>query len=58
MKKLIMMDPVQICGSDLTSGTSDEKREWMGYDSHPEITRSSCWCKWIEMDWNSLQALK
>jgi hypothetical protein len=33
MKKLIVMDPVQICGSDLTSGTLDEKRECMGYDT-------------------------
>jgi len=32
MKKLIVMDPVRICGLDLTSGTSDEKRECMGYD--------------------------
>jgi hypothetical protein len=32
MKKLIVMDPVWICGSDLTSGTLDEKRECMGYD--------------------------
>jgi hypothetical protein len=32
MKKLIATDPVQICGSDLTSGTSDEKHECMGYD--------------------------
>jgi len=33
MKKLIVTDPVRICGSDLTSGTSDEKRECMGYDT-------------------------
>jgi len=32
MKKLIVTDPVWIW-SDLTSGTSDEKRECMGYDS-------------------------
>jgi hypothetical protein len=32
MKKLIVTDPVRIW-SDLTSGTSDEKRECMGYDS-------------------------
>jgi len=32
MKKLIATDPVRICGLDLTSGTSDEKRECMGYD--------------------------
>jgi ribonuclease HI len=32
MKKLIVTDPVRICGSDLTSGTLDEKRECMGYD--------------------------
>jgi hypothetical protein len=35
MKKLIVMDPVRICGSDLTSGTLDEKRECMGYDITP-----------------------
>jgi hypothetical protein len=33
MKKLIVTDPVWICGSDLTSGTSDEKRECMGCDT-------------------------
>jgi len=33
MKKLIVTDPVWICGSDLTSGTSDEKCKCMGYDS-------------------------
>jgi hypothetical protein len=33
MKKLIVMDLVWICGSDLTSRTSDEKHECMGYDS-------------------------
>jgi len=37
MKKLIAMDPVRICGSDLTSGTSDEKCECMGYDSIPPL---------------------
>jgi len=35
MKKLIMTDLVRICGSDLTSGTSDEKHECMGYDTFP-----------------------
>jgi hypothetical protein len=34
MKKLIIMDLVQICGSHLVPGTSDEKHECMGYDSH------------------------
>jgi len=34
MKKLIVMDLVRICGSDLTSGTSDEKCECMGYDNN------------------------
>jgi hypothetical protein len=34
MKKLIATDPVWICGSDLTSGTSNEKRECMGYDKY------------------------
>jgi hypothetical protein len=33
MKKLIVTDPVWICGSDLVSGTSDEKRKYMGYDT-------------------------
>jgi len=33
MKKLIVTDPVRICGSDLASRTSDEKREYMGYDN-------------------------
>jgi hypothetical protein len=28
------VNPVWICGSDLTSGTSDEKRECMEYDSY------------------------
>jgi hypothetical protein len=37
MKKLIVMDPVRICGSDLTSGTLDEKRKCMGYDSIPPL---------------------
>jgi hypothetical protein len=32
MNKLIMTDPVRICGLDLVSGTSDEKRKCMGYD--------------------------
>jgi hypothetical protein len=32
MKKLIVMDLVWICGLDLTSGTSDEKRKYMEYD--------------------------
>jgi hypothetical protein len=32
MKKLIVMDPARICGSDLTSGTSDEKHKYMEYD--------------------------
>jgi hypothetical protein len=32
MKKLIITDPVRICGSDLASGTLDEKRKCMGYD--------------------------
>jgi len=35
MKKLIVTDLVWICGSDLASGTSDEKREYMGYDTWP-----------------------
>ncbi|KAG2132275.1 hypothetical protein BD769DRAFT_1386544 [Suillus cothurnatus] len=26
------MDPARICGSDLTSGTSDEKHKYMEYD--------------------------
>jgi len=37
MKKLIATDLVWICGSDLASGTSDEKRECMGYDSIPPL---------------------
>jgi hypothetical protein len=36
MKKLIIMDPVQI-RSDLVSGTSDEKCKCMGYDSIPPL---------------------
>jgi hypothetical protein len=41
MKKLIVTDLVQICGSDLTSGTSDEKHECMGYDSLNAATHDS-----------------
>jgi hypothetical protein len=37
MKKLIVTDLVWICGSDLTSGTLDEKCECMGYDSIPPL---------------------
>jgi hypothetical protein len=33
MKKLIITDPAWICGSDLVSGTLDEKRECMEYDT-------------------------
>jgi hypothetical protein len=44
MKKLIVMDPVRICGSDLTSGTSDEKRECMGYDNDPILSFSHFSC--------------
>jgi len=34
MKKLIVTDPVRICGSDLISGTLDEKCKYMGYDRY------------------------
>jgi len=37
MKKLIVMDLEQICGSDLVSGISDEKHKCMGYDSRANV---------------------
>jgi len=42
MKKLIVMDLAQICGSDLTSGTSDEKCEYMEYD-RAHVSASHFW---------------
>jgi hypothetical protein len=59
MKKLIVTDPVQICGLDLISGTSDKKRKYMGYDTVlqtqafltlvklQDYSLYICFCYWI-----------
>jgi hypothetical protein len=46
MKKLIIMDPVWICGLDLISGTSDEKCKYMGYDTEPAHPVIVCLQRW------------